>query len=82
MNLAEAKEIVANTPPEFNQAQPRVLYFEAKAYLEGYARAEKLVEALEKIRKAPISGVDQLNDLDMREIAMEALEEWKKENGG
>lgn len=36
MNLEEAKEIIKNTPPEFNISQPRVLYFEAKAFLDGY----------------------------------------------
>lgn len=34
MNIKEAKEIIKNTPPEFNLSQPRVLYFEAKAVLE------------------------------------------------
>lgn len=36
MNLEESKGIIKNTPPEFNIAQPRVMYFEAKAFLQGY----------------------------------------------
>jgi len=56
MDLKEAKEIINNTPYEFNMAQPRVLYFEAQRFIEGYEAGIK--EAAEIANKAGREGKD------------------------
>jgi hypothetical protein len=79
MNAKEAGAIIKNTPPQFNIAQPHVLYFEAQKYLEALSGPEVkiLLEGLEKI----VKHYPPLKDGSLAGytlIAQRSLEEFKE----
>lgn len=82
MNYQKAKEIVDH-PENYSDIGPlgwnQVHY--AQGYLEAYAKAQKLVEALKDISdhsESPFSGEKWMAYIN--EVAEKTLTEWHKEN--